>query len=69
MRKAILCCTDRQASAFAVQSFLFAKHKARASLKQQRGHLWALEYHPAQNGLPLEEARAIAVAFLAALWA
>jgi hypothetical protein len=62
----VLCATPRRSLAFRVQSFLYAKHKVRAALKAQ-DELWVLEYHPAPDGMPLEEARAICEAFLVAL--
>jgi hypothetical protein len=62
-----LCATEGRTLAFKVQSFLFSRHNVRAGLKQRHGNVWVLEYHPAPDGLPLEEARAICEAFLVAL--
>jgi hypothetical protein len=63
----VLCVLEGRTLAFKVQSYLFSRHGVRAALKQRDGDVWALEYHPAPDGLPLEEARAIATAFLVAV--
>jgi hypothetical protein len=62
-----LCATEGPVLAFKVQSHLSSRHGVRAALKQRDGDVWTLEYHPAPDGLPLEEARAIATAFLVAV--
>jgi hypothetical protein len=63
----VLCATEGRTLAFKVQGYLFSNHGVRAGLKQRHGDVWALEYHPAPDSLPLEEARAIAEAFLVAV--
>jgi hypothetical protein len=63
----VLCAMEGRTLAFKVQGYLFSNHGVRASLKQRNGDVWALEYFPALDGLPLEQARAICEAFLVAL--
>jgi hypothetical protein len=62
----VLIATPKRSLAFKIQNFLYAKHKIRAALKAQ-DELWTLEFHPMPDGPTIEEARALANAFLTAI--
>jgi hypothetical protein len=61
-----LIATPKRSLAFQVQSFLYANHKIRASLKAD-DELWTLEFYPMPDGPTIAEARGIAEAFLTAI--
>ena len=64
--ESVLIQTPKRSLAFKVQSFLFSEHKIRSAFKPN-DELWSLEYHPLPDSPTIEQARAIAVAYLTAI--